>query len=141
MAVWLLKSEPDVYSYEDLVRDKREPWNGVANATAQMNMRAMSKGDDAWIYHSQTDKAIVGLARIVKGPYPDPEHPGLTAKGDLKRVLVDVAPVKKLAEPITLKRLREDGRFGELALIRQSRLSVMPVPAAMDAIFREWAGF
>lgn len=140
MAVWLLKSEPDVYSYGDLVRDKREPWDGVANPTAQMNMRAMKRGDGAWIYHSQTDKAIVGLAKIAKGPYQDPDHPGFTAKGDPKRVLVDVAPVKKLAEPIELKRLREDGRFEMFPLIRQPRLSVMPVPEEIDAIFRDWAG-
>lgn len=140
MASYILKSEPAVYSYADLAADKRTHWDGVRNATAQQNMRAMKKGDTAWIYHSQTDKAIVGIAKVVKGPYPDPDQPGTTAKGDPKGVLVDIAPVAELEEPITLKALKADGRFDELGLIRQSRLSVMPVPAALDKLLREMAG-
>lgn len=140
MPTYLLKSEPQVYAFDDLVRDKRTHWNGVRNPTAQLNMRAMKKGDLAWFYHSQTDKAIVGLASIVKGPYPDPEQPGTTAKGDPKGVLVDLAPKARLKVPITLKQLKDDGRFGELALIRQPRLSVMVVPDDLHKVLCEWAG-
>ncbi len=140
MASYILKTEPYKYSYADLVKDRRTHWDGVRNATAQQNMRAMRRGDLAWIYHSQTDKAIVGLAKVVKGPYPDPEQPGTTAKGDPKGVLIDIAPLAELDEPITLKMLKDDGRFDELALIRQPRLSVMPVPAKIDKLLMKLSG-
>lgn len=140
MTTYLLKSEPQVYSYDDLVREKKTLWTGVRNPTAQMNMRAMRRGDLAWYYHSQTDKAIVGLVTISKGPVPDPEQPGTTAKGDPKGVLVEVSPKVKLAKAIPLKQLKDDGRFKELDLIRQPRLSVMIVPDELDALLRNWAG-
>lgn len=141
MAVFLLKTEPDVYSYDDLVRDKRTHWDGVANPAAQMAMRSIVKGDEVLFYHTGKERRIAGLAKIVRGAYPDPEHPGLTAKGDLKRVLVDLEPMKKANESATLAAIKADDRFAEFALVKQSRLSAMEVPTALAKALKEMAGF
>ncbi|MAY75880.1 MAG: ubiquinol-cytochrome C reductase [Phycisphaerae bacterium] len=140
MATFLLKTEPDVFSYGDLVSAKREPWDGVANPAAQSHMRAMREGDEAFIYHTGNERRIAGLAKVVRGAYPDPDFPGLTSKGDPKRVLVDVAPLREATTTYTLADVKADERFREFALVRQSRLSVMAVPAALAKVIRAKAG-
>lgn len=137
---YLLKTEPNEYSYDDLAREGRAAWDGVANAAAQKHMRAMREGDDALIYHTGTEKRIAGLARVVKGPYADPAFPGTTAAGDPKRVLVDLEPVTAATKRITLKDLKSDTRFEGFALVNQPRLSVMSVPEEMAALLKQRAG-
>jgi predicted RNA-binding protein with PUA-like domain len=119
VTAWLVKTEPAEYSWDDLQRDKRTHWDGVTNAMAQLNMRAMQKGDTVVVYHSQTDKAAIGLAEVVTGPYPDP----IDEAG--KRVWVDVEARKALRRPVTLAELRAEPSFATSMLVRQSRLSVV----------------
>lgn len=118
MQYWLMKSEPDVFSYDDLVKKKREHWDGVRNYTARNNMRAMQKGDLALFYHSNIDKAVVGIMKIVKEAYQDP-----TTK-EVAWVCVDVAPVEKLKNPVTLAAIKANPKLAEMKLIKQSRLSI-----------------
>ena len=123
MAHFLVKSEPNTYSWSDLARDKKTMWDGVRNFTARNNLRAMKRGDLVLFYHSGEGKEVVGVAKVVKTAYPDP-----TAKeGDWS--VVDVAAVKALAEPVTLKQIKADGRLSDLALVKQSRLSVVAMTA------------
>lgn len=119
---WLLKSEPFVYSFDQLLKDKKTHWNGVRNFQARNFLKEAKAGDLALIYHSNEGKAVVGIAKVVKEAYPDqdPEHPG-------EWVQIDVAPVRKLATPVTLEALKKNPQFKDLLLIKQSRLSVMPV--------------
>lgn len=119
---WILKTEPDAYSFEDLVKEKRTVWGGVRNPYALKNMRAMKRGDPVLIYHTGKEKAAVGLAKVVKEAYPDPD-----AK-DEKFVAVDVEVGKRLTEPVTLAQVKADKNFTDFALVRQPRLSVIPVP-------------
>jgi predicted RNA-binding protein with PUA-like domain len=123
MAHWLLKTEPSTYSFADLERDKRTTWDGVSNNLALKHIRAMKKGDLAFIYHSGEEKAIVGVAAIVSDPYPDPKQK------DEKLVVVDVAAKERLPHAVPLARVKADKRFAQFALVRMPRLSVMPVPA------------
>jgi predicted RNA-binding protein with PUA-like domain len=120
---WLLKTEPSTYSFADLTREQCTTWDGVSNPTALRHLRAMRNGDQAFIYHTGDEKSIVGVARIVSNPYPDP------SLKDPKRVVVDLAPVRALKQPIPLARVKADSRFADFALVRISRLSVMPVSA------------
>jgi predicted RNA-binding protein with PUA-like domain len=122
MAYWLMKSEPDVYGWDTLVKDKVAPWTDVRNYQARNNMMAMKKGDQVFFYHSNIGREIVGIMEVVKEHYPDPK--------DERFVLVDVQPVKKLANPVTLADIKANKSLQEIALIRQSRLSVMPITAA-----------
>lgn len=124
MTHWLLKSEPDAYGWDDLVRDGRTQWTGVRNFQAAANLRAMVVGDEAFFYHSNEGKACVGIMRVVASAYPDPTD--ATAKFPA----VDVAPVKPLPRPVTLAELKADARFADMALVRLSRLSVSPVTLA-----------
>jgi predicted RNA-binding protein with PUA-like domain len=121
MAYWLLKTEPSTYSFGDLYRDKRATWDGVTNNAALIHMRAMKKGDLAFIYHSGDEKAIVGIAEIVSNPYSD--HKG----GDTRYVVVDLKPIEKLKNPVTLTAIKARREFSDFPLVRISRLSVMPV--------------
>ena len=124
MAHWLVKSEPDAFSWQQQVENKVEPWTGVRNHMARNNLRAMRKGDLAFFYHSNIGKEIVGIVQVVREAYPDPTvEPG--EKGDWS--CVDMKAVKPLKTPVTLAQLKADPAFAELPLIRQSRLSVMPV--------------
>ena len=118
---WLLKTEPSTYSFADLVREQVATWDGVKNPAALNHLRAMKNGDQALIYHTGDEKAVVGVARIVSGPYADPKLQ------DPKRVVVDLAPVRPLPKPIPLAAVKADKRFADFALVRISRLSVMPV--------------
>jgi predicted RNA-binding protein with PUA-like domain len=121
MAYWLMKSEPASYSWERLVADGRTHWNGVRNAQASNNLKAMAEGDQSFFYHSVEGLAVVGIMRIVRPFYPDPSD----ASG--RYGMVDVVPVKSLAAPVTLAAIKAEPRLAGLPLIRQSRLSVLPV--------------
>ena len=121
MAAWLVKTEPGTYSYADLERDGTTNWDGVTNAQAQINLRSMAVGDTIVVYHSQTDKAAVGLAVVVKAPYPDPTD------ADGKRVWVDVRADRPLPRMVTLAAMKADPAFVGSPLVRQSRLSVVPL--------------
>ena len=125
MAYWLLKTEPSTYSWADLVRDKKATWDGVANATALIHLRAMKSGDQALIYHTGTERQAVGIAKITKGPYPDPKE------DDAKLVVVDLAPKQALTRPVTLDEIKADKTFAGWDLLRIGRLSVVPTPPEM----------
>lgn len=122
---WLLKTEPDCYSWDDLVRDKRAVWDGVSNALALKYIRTMKKGDLALIYHTGDERAIIGIAEVASNPYPDPKEE------DEKLAVVDVKLSRKLAQPVTLSDIKADKTFAGWELIRISRLGVMPVPEGM----------
>lgn len=142
MATFLLKTEPDDFSYDDLVAAKREPWDGVKNPSARMVMRTVKKGDEAFIYHTGKQKAIVGLATIVSDVYADPAFPdaGETNEGLPKAPLFDVKATKRAKTPVTLKEIKADERFAAFMLVKQSRLSVMDVPKRLDTLLRKMAG-
>lgn len=140
MTTFLLKTEPENYSFDDLVRDQRTEWDGVRNPTALMHMRTAKKGDEAYIYHTGKERRIAGLARIVSDVYEDPSNPGLTGKGDLKGPLFDIEPVKAATSPVTLAEIKADDRFKDFDLVRLSRLSAMPVPPRLDKLLRKMAG-
>ena len=124
MNYWLVKSEPESYSWEDLVRDGKTAWTGVRNYQARNNLRAMKKGDPVFFYHSGDAKQIVGLARVSAEASPDP-----TAK-DGDWVCVELVPVKPLAKPVPLAAIKADKLTREIVLVRNSRLSVSPVGGA-----------
>ena len=124
---WLFKEEPDHYSYDELARDRKTVWSGVRNPLAQKHLRSVRKGDLIFYYHTGKEKAVVGLARAVSDPYPDPEEPSGS------RVAVDVAPVRRLARPVPLATIKATRSLAALPLVRLPRLSVMPVGD------REWA--
>ena len=119
MAHWLMKSEPESYGWDDLVRDGATEWDGVRNPTARINLKAMQPGDEAFLYHSVSDKAVVGIMRVTRAAEPDPKAP------DWVRVRVE--PVRKLTNPVTLAAIKAEPKLAKMELIRQSRLSVAPV--------------
>lgn len=120
---WLVKSEPSAYSWDTFVKDGRTAWTGVRNFQARNNLRAMKTGDLVLFYHSVIDPSVVGIATVLREATPDP-----TAKeGDWS--CVDLAPMKPLPSPVSLAEIKTDPSFSEIALIKQSRLSVMPITA------------
>ncbi len=121
MKYWLVKSEPDTYSWEKMVKDGTTFWDGVRNYQAANNMKAMKKGDSVFFYHSNKGKEIVGIVTVVREYYPDPSD----KSGRFG--MVDVKVGKPFNNPVSLQQLKEDGSFDDIALIRQSRLSVMPI--------------
>lgn len=123
MKYWLVKSEPSAYSWNQMVRDKRTHWNGVRNYQASNNLKEMKKGDHAFFYHSNEGKEIVGIVEVVKEYYPDPSDK--TGRFGM----VDFKPVKPLKTPATLADIKADKKLQNMALVRQSRLSVCPVTA------------
>jgi predicted RNA-binding protein with PUA-like domain len=125
MKYWLVKQEPSDYSWQDLVRDGRTAWTGVRNFQARNYLREMSQGDYVLFYHSVTDKKIVGLAEVVREAYPD-----LTDGRDGDWVCVDLKPIKPLTEPVPLDIIKQEPELKKISLIRQSRLSVMPLEVA-----------
>ena len=130
MAYWLMKSEPDVMSYDDVVaKGVPEEWHGVRNYTARNNMKAMQLGDEAFFYHSNIGKEIVGIVTVVALAHPD-STAELNDKGQVVWECVDVVPVKKLPRPVTLATIKQTPELAEMALIKLSRLSVSPVTAA-----------
>jgi predicted RNA-binding protein with PUA-like domain len=121
---WLFKTEPGSYAFARLVRDRRTTWDGVKNALALKHLAAVAKGDDVLVYHTGDEKAVVGLARVVRGAYPDP------GQKDSRLVVVDLEAVRTLPRPVTLAEMRGDARLAGFDLLRLPRLSVMPVGAA-----------
>ena len=121
---WLFKEEPSSYSYDAFARDGRTVWSGVKNPVAQRNLRAVKKGDLVFYYHTGDEKSVVGIAKAAGDAYPDPKDQAGKAH------VVDIVPVKKLTRPVTLKEIKADAFFNDFALVRVSRLSVMPVTAA-----------
>ena len=119
MAHWLMKSEPESYSWADLIRDGGTEWDGVRNNAARLHLRAMKNGDEAFFYHSMSDKAVVGIMRITREAQPDPK--------DANWVSVRVEPVRALPRSVTLAEIKAEPRLAKMELIRQSRLSVAPV--------------
>lgn len=118
---WLAKSEPSTYPWSQLVADKRTAWEGVRSFEARNNLRAMKKGDWVLFYHSNEGKDVVGIAKVVNEAYPDPS----AAEGDWS--VVDLAPHKALSKPVSLAAIKADKRLANMALVRKSRLSVIPV--------------
>ena len=118
---WLFKEEPTHYSFDDLVRDGKTSWTGVRNPVAQKHLRAVAKGDRIFFYHTGNEKAVIGIAKAAAAAYPDPSD----ASGKL--YAVDILPVKKLPQPVTLAAVKADKSFASFALTRVPRLSVMPV--------------
>lgn len=123
MQYWLVKSEPDAFSWDQQVANGTEPWTGVRNHAAKNNLKAMRLGDRAFFYHSNIGKEIVGVVEVAREAYPDPS----AAKGDW--VAVDMRAVGPLPKPVTLLAIKADPALADFALVRQSRLSVMPVSA------------
>jgi predicted RNA-binding protein with PUA-like domain len=134
MAQWLMKTEPEDYSWDRLVAEGGTGWDGVRNHQAAANMRAMQKGDRAFFYRSLVDPAIIGIMEITRAAYADPDDPAG------KWVRVDVAPVRPLPREVSLKAIKADPALADLALVRQSRLSVMPVSDAHWALITRMAG-
>ena len=125
---WLVKQEPSSYSWSDFVAEGQTSWTGVRNYSARNNLRRMQKGDEVFFYHSGEDKAVIGIAKVIRTAYPDP-----TAKeGDWSTV--DLAPIKPLRRPVTLREIKTHPPLKGIALVRQSRLSVMPLA---ESEFRE----
>mgnify|MGYP001349330389 FL=1 len=121
MKYWLLKSEPDAWSWNNQVKEGASMWDGVRNYQARNNLKEMKKNDLCFFYHSVTEKSIVGIVKVVKEYYPDP-----TDKTD-RFVVVDVKAIKKLKNPVSLDQIKENNKLRNIPLIKQSRLSVMPL--------------
>ena len=119
MNYWLVKTEPETYSWDNLVKEKTGVWDGVRNFQARSNMKTMKKGDQVFIYHTGEEKAIIGTAKVVKEGYPDPK--------DAEWVAVDLAPERKLKSSVTLAQVKADKKLADMVLVRASRLSVQPV--------------
>ena len=129
MAYFLAKTDPGTYSIDDLERDVTTTWDGVRNAAALQAIRAMRPGDEVLIYHSQGEAAIVGLARVISEPSPDPK--------DSKSWVVDLTFVRRLEQPVTLREIKESHLFDDWSLVRQGRLSTMGVPDNVIAWLKE----
>ena len=130
---WLFKTEPSTYSWADLERDRRTVWDGVKNALALKHLAAVATGDEVLIYHTGDEKAAVGIAKVVRGAYPDPKQK------DVRLVVVDLQPVKALARPVALGEMRANRELAGFDLLRLPRLSVMPVSAEQWAVIMEMA--
>lgn len=134
MNYWLVKSEPFKYSWDAFEKDGKTTWDGVRNYAARNNLQAMKKGDKVFFYHSNEGLEIVGIAKIIKEAYQDP------TTDEKAWVVVDIAPLKKLKKPVTLKQVKEEPALAAMALLRLSRLSVQPVLASEWKIIMTMAG-
>jgi predicted RNA-binding protein with PUA-like domain len=121
MACWLVKSEPGIYAYADLERDGRTVWDGVRNNAAALHLKAMKTGDQVFFYHSQEGLAVVAIAEVAKEAFPDASDPSG------RFVAVELTPVRALKRPVTLAEMKAEPKLAEMAMLRQSRLSVSPV--------------
>lgn len=121
MAYWLVKSEPSAYSWEQLEKDKQTDWTGIRNYAARNHLKSMKRGDEVFFYHSNEGLNIVGIAKVVKEAYQDP------TTDEEAWVVVDLKPLKKLKNPVSLEQMKKDKRLKDMALIRIGRLSVQPV--------------
>jgi predicted RNA-binding protein with PUA-like domain len=131
---WLFKTEPSVYSFQQLQKDKKTMWDGVANNLALKNLKDIQKGDPILIYHTGDEKQAVGIARALSGAYPDP------SKGNPKLLVVDIEPVKALAKPVTLAEVKANKKLANFDLVRLSRLSIMKVSDDQWKILEGMAG-
>lgn len=129
MNYWLVKSEPEVYHYDTLAKDKKVVWDGVRNFAARLHLKAMKKGDLVLFYHSTGEKAVVGIAKVTKEWYPEPGEPDWA--------VVDLSPERKLKNPVPLASVKADKRLSEMKLVKLARLSVQPVSAAEFDIILE----
>jgi predicted RNA-binding protein with PUA-like domain len=136
MATWLLKTEPDTFSWDHQIKRgaKGEPWTGVRNFTARRHMKEMKKGDRAFFYHTGDEKQIVGIAEVIRESYPDPTD------ADGKFLAVDVKALEPLPKPVTLAAIKAEARLKDMALVKYSRLSVQPVTAAEWKIVCQMGG-
>ena len=134
MEYWLVKSEPDVYSWDQLVKDKQTVWSGIRNYAARLHLKNMKKGDEVLYYHSMKENEIVGIAKVVKEFYQDP------TTDDEAWVAVDIKAHKKLKTPVALKEVKKDKRLANMALVRISRLSAQPVSEDEWKIIMDMAG-
>jgi predicted RNA-binding protein with PUA-like domain len=134
MAYWLLKTEPGTYSWDDLARDKKTTWDGVANATAHKHIRSMKQGDLAFVYHTGKQRQVVGIAQITSDAYSDPKEK------NQRMAVIDLKPLKKLARSVALDTIKSDPIFAGWDLLRIGRLSIVPVPAAMWKRIEKLAG-
>ncbi len=134
MSYWLVKSEPNVYGWNEFVKDKQTFWSGVRNYAARIHLKAMKKGDEVLFYHSNEGMEIVGIAKVIKEFYQDP------TTEDTNWVAVDLKPVKKLKKSVTLSQIKADKRLGDMALVRLGRLSVQPVTEKEWKVVMELAG-
>jgi len=133
--MWLLKTEPGDYSWDELERAGRARWDGVRNPAALRNLGAMKTGDRVLVYHTGDERAVVGIAEVVRAAYPDPKYP------DGKLLVVDIEPRARLARPVTLAEMKALPEFGQSPLVRQGRLSVVPITAAQwKAVEVLWRG-
>jgi len=134
MAGWLLKTEPTVYSYDDLERDQKTVWDGVSNNLALKHIRQVQKGDLALIYHTGEEKAIVGIAEVASAAYADPKQ------NDPKLAVFELKPKRRLAQPVTLADVKANEKLKDFELVRMARLSVMPVTDAVLKVLMKMAG-
>jgi predicted RNA-binding protein with PUA-like domain len=130
---WLFKTEPSAYSWAELERDGHAVWDGVGNALALKHLAGVAKGDEVLVYHTGDEKAVIGVAEVVRGAYPDPKQK------DSRLLVVDLRPQRALARPVTLAEMRSNKKLAGFDLLRLPRLSVMPVPAASWAAIMEMA--
>jgi len=130
MIYWLIKSEPGEYSFDDLVREGRTVWDGVRNFQAKRYLSEMRLGDRLFYYHSVSERAVIGLAEVIREAFPDPTDP--------RWIAVEIRPLQRFSRPIPLAQIKADPRFADFALVRQARLSVMPVPPPLADILLEW---
>jgi predicted RNA-binding protein with PUA-like domain len=131
MQFWLVKQEPSKYSWEEFLKDKKTYWDGVRNYQARNNLQAMKKGDQVFFYHSVVGKQIVGIAQVTRESYPDP------TTDDPAWVVVDLKPIKSLKVPVTLAQVKTHPKLNEIALVKQSRLSVIPLTQSEFKIILE----
>ncbi|WP_309089253.1 EVE domain-containing protein [Phenylobacterium sp.] len=134
MAYWLVKSEPNTYSFEDLQRDGRTVWDGVRNNAAALHLKTMKVGDEVLFYHSQEGLAVVGVAKVSKEAFPDASDPSG------RFVAVELEPVRPLARPLTLAEMKAEPALSDMVMLRQSRLSVSPVKPGEWAAIQKMAG-
>jgi len=135
MARWLLKTEPECYSWDQFIKDKKTVWDGITNALALKHLRTAKKGDQAFFYHTGDERSIVGIGEVVSNPYPDPKEE------DEKLAVFDLKLVRKLKRPVSLAEIKADPAFAGWDLLRLSRLSVVPVTEAIWKRIEEMAGW
>jgi predicted RNA-binding protein with PUA-like domain len=134
MSYWLIKSEPEVYSWDQLVKDKHTRWDGIRNYAARLHLRSMKKGDEIFFYHSNKGTEIVGIAIVIKEAYPDP------TSSDPAWFAIDIKANKKLVKPVTLEQIKKEKKLSAMALVRIGRLSVQPVTEAEWRIIMKMGG-